>query len=182
MDRSSAQADHGKCSEVHSSRRRACSAYLPKSGHRLIDPELLLLLSLKPGFAEAILRGVKTVELRRQRVALAPGAAVLIYASSPVMAIIGTARVRDVERADPQQIWARHSASVALTREEYDAYLRGVDFVSAITLEMPALLDSPVTLQQLRGEQPFHPPQSYCFVSPSSPGTIGVLSSKLAVT
>ncbi|MFB9832833.1 ASCH domain-containing protein [Actinoallomurus acaciae] len=143
-------------------------------------PRQAILLSLKPRFAQAILRGIKTVELRRQRVALAPGAAVLIYASSPVMAIIGTARVRNVERDDPQKIWTRHAASVALTRAEYDAYLRGADSVSAITLEDPAFLDEPVTLQQLRGEQPFHPPQSYCFVSPSSPGTLGALSSKLA--
>lgn len=141
-----------------------------------------ILLSLKPRFAEAILRGVKTVELRRQPVALAPDAAVLIYASSPVMAIIGTARVHNIEHGDPQQIWVRHSANIALAREEYDDYLSGAGFVSAITLEMPAFLDSPVTLQQLRGEQPFHPPQSYCFVSPSSPGTLGVLSSKLSLT
>lgn len=144
-------------------------------------PRQAVLLSLKPRFAEAILRGVKTVELRRQRVALAPGAAVLVYASSPVMAIIGTARVRAVEHDDPQQIWTRHSTSVALTREEFDDYLRGAGSVSAITLEKPAFLDSPVTLQQLRGEQPFHPPQSYCFVSPSSPGALGVLSSRLAL-
>jgi predicted transcriptional regulator len=140
-----------------------------------------ILLSLKPRFAEAILYGVKTVELRRQRVALTPGAAVLIYASSPVMAIIGTARVHSVERDNQQQIWVRHAASVGLTREEYDTYLRGVDSVSAISLENPSFLDNPVTLQQLRGEQPFHPPQSYYFVSPSSPGTLGALSSKLVV-
>jgi predicted transcriptional regulator len=138
-----------------------------------------ILLSLKPRFAEAILYGVKTVELRRQRVALAPGAAVLIYASSPVMAIVGTARVHNVERDSPQQIWERHAVSVALTKEEYNTYLRGVDSVSAITLENPSFLDRPVTLEQLRGEQPFHPPQSYYFISPTSPGTLGALSSKL---
>lgn len=140
-----------------------------------------ILLSLKPRFADAILSGTKTVELRRQRVALAPGAAVLIYASSPVMAIIGTARVRSVERDEQQRIWLRHSSSIALTRAEYDNYLEGVDSVSAITLELPKRLDRPVTLQQLRGEHPFHPPQSYCFVSPSAPGTLGALSSRLTL-
>jgi predicted transcriptional regulator len=96
------------------------------------------------------------------------------------MAILGTARVRHVERGGPEQIWSRHATQVGLHKDEYDAYLEGADSVSAITLEQPSFLDQPITLRQLRGEQPFHPPQSYCFVSSSSPGVLGELTSTLA--
>ncbi|WP_237302536.1 ASCH domain-containing protein [Streptomyces sp. S063] len=50
-------------------------------------PERALLLSLHPRFATAILNGEKTVELRRQRVAVPPGTPVIIYATSPTMAL-----------------------------------------------------------------------------------------------
>jgi predicted transcriptional regulator len=146
------------------------------------QPSQTILLALKPRFAEAILSGTKTVELRRQRVALKPGAAVLIYASSPVMAILGTARVQNVERGSTEEIWLRYAARVGLAKTEYDAYMADVESVSAISLEEPSFLDRPITLRQLRGEQPFHPPQSYCFVSSSSPGILGAITSQLTTS
>ena len=42
------------------------------------DPERAMLLSVHPRFANAILAGSKTVEVRRQRVAAPPGTPVLI--------------------------------------------------------------------------------------------------------
>jgi predicted transcriptional regulator len=137
------------------------------------------LLALKPRFANAILDGTKTVELRRQRVGLLPDTVLLIYASSPVMAILGTARVHKVDRGSREDIWSQHSADVGLRRDEYDAYLTGVEFVSAITVRRPCLLDRPVTLKELRGEREFHPPQSYCFVDPDAPGVLGALTAEL---
>jgi predicted transcriptional regulator len=50
-----------------------------------------LLLSLRPRFADAILAGAKTVELRRRPINARPGTAILLYASRPMMAIVGTA-------------------------------------------------------------------------------------------
>ncbi|MER6178595.1 ASCH domain-containing protein [Streptosporangium sp. NPDC001681] len=139
-----------------------------------------VLLALKPRFANAILDGSKTVELRRQRVGLTPGTVLLIYASSPVMAILGTARVRKIERERPEDIWSQYAAHVGLHRDEYDAYLKGVEFASAITLEQPSILDKPITLKELRGEQSFHPPQSYCFINPEAPGVLGALTAELS--
>ena len=55
-----------------------------------------LLLCLRPRFAEAILSGAKTVELRRRPINTQPGTPILLYASSPTMAIVGTARLREI--------------------------------------------------------------------------------------
>lgn len=134
------------------------------------------LLALKPRFANAILTGSKTVELRRQRVGLSAGAVLLIYASSPVMAIVGTVCVIKVERDKPEGIWSKHAAHLGLRRDEFDAYLKGAELATAITLAQPCLMDRPITLKELRGEQSFHPPQSYCFVDPESPGVLGTLA------
>ncbi|WP_371949170.1 ASCH domain-containing protein [Actinomadura monticuli] len=134
------------------------------------------LLALKPRFAEAILGGSKTVELRRQRVGLPTGTILLIYASSPVMAILGTVRVVKVDHATPAEIWSAHRRALGLSRTEFDSYLEGTATASAISLEHPNALDQPISLSELRGTSSFHPPQSYCFVSPRSPEALRVLA------
>src|SRR5262249_3864527 len=84
-----------------------------------------LLLSLRPRFAQLILAGGKTVELRRRSVNAPPGTLVILYASSPTMAIVGTARLRDVQVLDIESAWNRHRRRLGLSRTEFDSYLDG---------------------------------------------------------
>lgn len=100
-------------------------------------PEQALLLSLHPRFATAILNGEKTVELRRQRVAVPPGTPVIIYATSPTMALTGTARLIDVDTAAPGGIWRRHRTACGISRSEYTAYMEGASQASALLLGSP---------------------------------------------
>ncbi|MFF7717661.1 hypothetical protein [Streptomyces sp. NPDC007988] len=129
-------------------------------------PERVLLLSLHPRFATAILNGDKTVELRRQRVAVPPGTPVVIYATSPVMALTGAARLVSVDTAEPGQIWRRHRTACGITRAEYTAYMDGASHASALLLCSPRPLSSPVPLDHLRATGAFHPPQSYRYLTP----------------
>ncbi|MFG2803680.1 hypothetical protein [Streptomyces pseudovenezuelae] len=128
-------------------------------------PERALLLSLHPRFATAILTGNKTVELRRQRVAVPPGTPVIIYATSPVMALTGTARLAGVDTAAPGQIWRRHRTNCGISKAEYTAYMNGADRASALLLDTPRPLSSPVPLDHLRTTSAFHPPQSYRYLT-----------------
>ena len=58
-----------------------------------------VLMSIRPQYASKILDGRKTVELRRKFPEVgAIGATVLIYSSSPVKAIVGTARIKKVAK------------------------------------------------------------------------------------
>jgi predicted transcriptional regulator len=128
-------------------------------------PERALLLSLHPRFATAILEGEKTVELRRQRVAVPPGTPVIIYATSPVMALIGTARLASVETAAPAQVWRRHRTACGITKAEYTAYMDGAAQASALLLDSPHSLTRAVSLAYLRHTGAFHPPQSYRYLT-----------------
>ena len=67
-----------------------------------------LLLSLRPRFAQAILSGAKTVELRRRPVNAPPQTPIILYASSRTMAIVGTARLREVQTLAPDAAWVQH--------------------------------------------------------------------------
>ncbi|MFJ4407674.1 ASCH domain-containing protein [Streptomyces sp. NPDC088910] len=131
------------------------------------DTERALLISVHPRFATAILEGTKTVELRRQRVAVPEGTPVVLYATSPVMAIVGTARVSRVDSATPAVIWRRHRADSGINRDEYNAYMHGASQASALVLKSPQPLEQAVPLARLRVGGPFHPPQSYRYVTRS---------------
>jgi predicted transcriptional regulator len=129
------------------------------------DTERALLISVHPRFATAILEGTKTVELRRQRVAVPEGTPVVLYATSPVMALVGTARVSRVDSATPAAIWRRHRADSGINRDEYDAYMHGASQASALVLKSPQPLDRSVPLARLRAGGTFHPPQSYRYIT-----------------
>ncbi|MGV9652153.1 ASCH domain-containing protein [Streptomyces sp. NPDC003554] len=131
-------------------------------------PERALLLSLHPRFATAILNGDKTVELRRQRVAVPPGTPVIIYATAPVMALTGTARLTDVDTAAPGQIWRRHRTTCGISNAEYTTYMDGAAQASALLLDSPRPLSHVVPLDHLRATSAFHPPQSYRYLTPQA--------------
>ncbi|MGW8789381.1 ASCH domain-containing protein [Streptomyces althioticus] len=128
------------------------------------DPERAMLLSVHPRFANAILAGSKTVEVRRQRVAAPPGTPVLLYATAPTMAVVGMARIAAIHVATPSEVWSAHRGQTGITRREYDAYMSGARQASGLTMENPVSFDEPVSLNALRSAGSFHPPQSYRYM------------------
>ncbi|MFJ4847308.1 MULTISPECIES: ASCH domain-containing protein [unclassified Streptomyces] len=132
------------------------------------DNERALLLSLHPRFADSILDGTKTVEIRRQRVAVPVGTPVILYATSPVMALVGTAQVEHVQVARPAEVWATHTTRTALSRAEFDDYTDGARYASAVVLRDVEPLSQHVPLSHMRSAGDFHPPQSYRYMSRQS--------------
>jgi len=128
-----------------------------------------LVLSLRPRFADAILDGTKTVELRRTRLSAPSGTLLILYASTPVMAVIGTAILADRDTDTPSRIWRRHRPNLSLTKAEYDAYLAGASTATAVTVASPQRLPEPHTLAALRTRATFRPPQSFRYLSDQDP-------------
>jgi predicted transcriptional regulator len=126
----------------------------------------LALLSLRPRFAEALLDGTKTVEVRRRPMRLGPGAICLLYASSPTRALTGALAVEMVDVGEPDELWRRYGAGTALLRCEYDAYLAGRPVACAIVVAAAVAFRTAVSLDELRHRyQTFVAPQSYRFLS-----------------
>lgn len=126
-------------------------------------------MSLRPRFAEAILDGIKTIELRRTRVSAPPGTKLVLYASAPTMAVVGIATLVGVETSSPQQIWRRHRDHVCITKAEYDEYFADAEVATAIAISAPERLAVPHTLAALRAATGFRPPQSYRYLSELDP-------------
>jgi len=125
----------------------------------------VLLLSIHPRYTDSILSGTKTVELRRTRPRVQPGDSVLIYASSPVKAIVGGFVVDGLIQAQPAGLWDRVKHLAGVSQAEYDGYFSGVAVGYGIRIAHPWRLPDPVGLEALRARRPsFRPPQSYSYL------------------
>jgi predicted transcriptional regulator len=133
-------------------------------------------MSLRPRFAQAILDGVKTVELRRTRVSATPGTTIIIYASSPVMSVVGVASLLAVETGKPSALWRRHRRRLGLTRAEFDAYLDGTEIACCLSIGEPVTLPAPYALAWLRDQAAFRPPQSYRYLAHGDPEPLHLLA------
>jgi len=126
----------------------------------------VLFLSLRPQFAEMIISGSKTVELRRIRPRALPGTLVLIYASSPTMKLIGTCVVKEIVTGTPREIWKLHGGATGLKLRGIADYLQGTERGVAISVGSPIRFDQPLPLEKIRsiiGESA--PPQSFRYIS-----------------
>ena len=125
----------------------------------------MIVLSLKPRHAEAILAGSKTVEFRRTRPRVRTATPALLYATTPVRALVGTCIVTAVESGHPAALWHAHGARSGLDHGEFLSYFEGLHTGSALSLASPRRLSRPIPLLELRSTpNGFHPPQSFAYV------------------
>jgi len=124
----------------------------------------LMLLSIHPRNVEKILTGIKTVELRRTRPAVAPGQPVAIYATTPSAALVATCRIERVEVGAPSAVWAASGGLAAVTKEEFDRYFEGSAAAVALHLSAVAVLRRSVPLTKIREQGVFHPPQTWHYL------------------
>lgn len=125
----------------------------------------IILMSIKPKYAAQIIRGSKTIELRRVAPNLNKSTVILIYESAPVKAITGYAFISGITKSSPSETWAQYAGETQISKPEFDEYYQGADQAFAIHLKEAARLLEPISLADLRSEQILsNPPQSYCYL------------------
>ena len=130
-----------------------------------ISAPRLMMLSIHPSHVANILRGDKTVELRRTRPAVQPGQPVAIYATTPTSAVVATSTITSVDADTPAAIWARHGAASMIDQADFDAYFAGVVIAVALNLGPIEQLPEHLPLEHMRRDAPFHPPQTWHFLT-----------------
>jgi predicted transcriptional regulator len=117
------------------------------------------IISIHPSYANAILAGEKTIELRRRVPKLTSGSRLWIYATLPTGAVVGVVTIQEVAKAPPATIWKKHRDDVGVDHASFKAYFKGAQEAVAILLTAAERV-SPVTIDQLRKiRDRFHPPQ-----------------------
>lgn len=123
-----------------------------------------IVLSLKPKWAEAILSGSKTVEIRR-RFPLADECNVrtLIYTSSPTKSLTGEAVIEKIAKFTIDEIWSLYGPSTMVSRQLLDEYLGDLGHGTLLFLRDAKPLRNSIPLDQLRQRHKFTAPQSFAY-------------------
>lgn len=121
-----------------------------------------IILSIKPQYAELILAGSKTVELRRVWAARRVDT-IAIYASAPIQRLVGVVKVMEVVRAKPTTLWGYCSKrGGGLSKAELSAYLDGKDTGFAVLLMDVRRFSQNVDPRKVIKN--FSPPQSFRYL------------------
>ena len=132
----------------------------------LSSVERALLLSIKPRYSQRIFSGDKTIELRRTRPRIKPGEIILIYESSPTMAVIGAAYAKEIIVDSPSSLWELARIYADVSHSEYRNYFSGSSKAVGIVVSKPWRFEKPTPLSILRSIWAnFHPPQSFRYIN-----------------
>jgi predicted transcriptional regulator len=127
-----------------------------------------IVLSVRPKFANKIIDGSKTVELRRRRPRqVTSGTLAIIYASAPVKALIGAFIVDDIVEEDIDLLWDKVKKSAEISQDEFISYFDGASKGIGIFIRDVWSFPKPVGLQDLKQNMSFLPPQSFRYVRES---------------
>jgi predicted transcriptional regulator len=125
-----------------------------------------LFLSVRPKYAERILQGIKTVELRRVCPAVSEGDKIVLYISSPTREVKAILIVESIICDRPEKLWREIKDKAGVTRTEFEDYFNGAKSGVAIHIRDVKELSSSISLSVLRKLWPnFMPPQNYRYVS-----------------
>ncbi len=123
-----------------------------------------VLLSIKPKYADLILAGTKTVELRRSWPSNDVGVMV-IYSSAPVQRLTGLALINEIKECDFEALWSVSQAhGGGVTYEELEEYIDGKKISYGVMLGR--VLPAEVLVDPKSLFPNFTPPQGFLYLSP----------------
>ncbi len=100
-----------------------------------------LFLPIRPEPAIAILQGRKKWELRTKRPAIDSGDVVVLYATAPLKAVVGSFIAGEVISGAPRAVWAAVRGEVTSTRGRYFESFGAAQVVHAIQVRSPRRID-----------------------------------------
>lgn len=131
----------------------------------------IVLMSIHPKYADALLDGTKTVELRKSLLA-DDVSHIVIYATAPVQRVVGWVEAVRVEHDSPTAIWKRHRSRTGLRERDFRKYYRGHPRAVAIHVDSPRRLRSPLELSAV--DTGLTPPQSWRYLSAAEAESVGI--------
>lgn len=128
------------------------------------------IISLKPKYLDLMISGEKTIELRRRPIKrMGENSRVWVYGTLPVGAIKALGIVKSVLNLPAEAAWKKHKAQIAISEDEYFAYVESSEYVSLIIWEAITPLKEEYSLSDIRRKLPnFQPPQFYSEFTPPS--------------
>lgn len=134
----------------------------------MMQNDNLLIISVKPEYARKILKGEKTIELRK----CAPKKVgkndyILIYVTAPVKEIWGIYKIQNIIKESPHTLWKSFGNQTGITEQEFNNYYKKNESAFGIQLlEVKKLIKHSIKLDSLKRLIPdFMPPQTYRYIN-----------------
>lgn len=119
-----------------------------------------VLLPIKPVYVDRILCGSKRFEFRKKPFGRKVDC-VVIYASSPVMKVVGEFVLDGYVVGDKDYVWQMCKDYAGVDRAVYDTYYWGRECACALKIGNVVRYKTPQNLKECFG---IKPPQSFCYL------------------
>lgn len=123
-----------------------------------------VLLSLHSPYDVAIVKGRKTIELRKRFPLFEKKdrIKIFIYACSPISKIIGECDLKEVKKMSLKQLWKITRKLAIVDKYDFQKYLKNTDYGFALYLKNSLEYKKPIPLKRLDINWP---PRSYRYIS-----------------
>ena len=123
---------------------------------------MIAILSVKPKYVEQILKGNKRYEFRKSKFRK-DVEEVLIYATKPVMKVVGKFRVGKIIEDTPEKLWNDFGNVSGLTKDEFFEYFKKNNKGVAIEIIDLQEFSEPLDLNYFVAKSTY--PQSWIYLS-----------------
>lgn len=126
----------------------------------------VVVISIKPEFVNKIFDGTKKIELRKASPDSKPGDLMIVYSTSPEMAVIGICRIKKILKSTPQKIWDDYSEVLGIDERRFFEYYGDSKKAVGIVIESTRRFRSKIPLINIKKKFPrFAPPQTFKYFS-----------------
>jgi len=139
--------------EIERKRRLSMANWLKSEG-------AMVLLPIRPEFADAILNGEKRIEFRKRPFGRYVSY-IVIYSTKPVSKMVGAFEVLGVEEDSPSRLWARYHDVSGISESSFFRYYADTPCGVAIRIGRVWRFNPPVELHEL--EENLHPSPNYVY-------------------
>lgn len=122
---------------------------------------MIVLLSIKPEFAEKIFDGTKKYEFRKSIFKNTDIRTVVVYASSPVQRVIGEFTIDSILNDDVDTIWTKTEHYSGITHDFYMSYFANKEKAYAIKIRNAKRYRKAKTLSEYNIH---YAPQSFAYI------------------
>ncbi|MEL7124365.1 MAG: ASCH domain-containing protein [Bacteroidota bacterium] len=122
----------------------------------------IIVISIKPEFTNLIFEGSKKIELRKSSPNAEPGDLMIVYSTSPEMAVIGICKIEEVIKSTPENLWINHSDILGIDKKRFYEYYSNSEKAIGIVLSSARRFKKKMPLSQVKEIFPsFTPPQTF---------------------
>lgn len=108
-----------------------------------------ILMSINPIYADKILSGAKKYEYRKVKAKKDKVNKIVIYATYPIMKVVGEVEVKDILEETPEKLWNVTKKYSGVTKQFYDNYFNKSSKAIAYKLGKIEKYDEPKKLEDV---------------------------------